>query len=85
MVWEMVDKRDRGGHTLPFNPAHNDYYQYCCQSLTQDMMGIPSEAVNRSRLAALLKLGIIHLSAWCQQQGSTYEHQVVTLRQLRSS
>lgn len=81
----MVDERDRGGHTLAFNPACNDYYQYCWQPLTQGVMGIPSEAVNRSRIAALLKLGKIHLSAWCQQQGSAYEHRVVTLRQLRSS
>lgn len=85
MVWVTVDERDRGGHTLAFNPAHNDYYQYCCQFLTQAVMGIPSEAVNRSRIAALSKLGKIHLSAWCQQQGSIYKHQVAAPRQLRST
>lgn len=41
------------GHTLAFNPVHNDYYQCCCQFVTQDVMGIPSEAVNGSRLTAL--------------------------------
>lgn len=40
-------------NTLAFNPDHNDYHQYCCQIMTQDVIGIPSEAVNSSRLTAL--------------------------------
>ena len=70
---------------MAFNTDHNDYYQYCCPFMTQDVMGVPSEAVKGSRLTALRNPGKIHLSAWCQQQGSPYKHWGAARWQLTSS